>query len=151
MPSDGSVNRPRSTCDLGCRVHRTVTVAAQVATTLIILVVMAPLARTVGVVSSPLVRSCKGVDVANVHEPDVEEPFVEEPSHSRRDLAGSSAGWRFASVSSGDSLFCLYSKVKVLITYLEVNFVELIKCLHPILILSIYTCNHIPSNDDDSA
>jgi hypothetical protein len=53
----------------------------------VILVVMAPLAGTVGVVSSPLVRSYKGVGVADVQEPKMEEPnggepCVEEPSHS---------------------------------------------------------------------
>jgi hypothetical protein len=72
---------------LGCRAHRTVVVAAWAAMAQVILVVMAPLAGTVGVVSSPLVRSYKGVGVADVQEPEMEEPnggepCVEEPSHS---------------------------------------------------------------------
>jgi hypothetical protein len=68
---------------LECRAHRTVAVAVQAATTQVILVVMAPLASTMGVMSSPLVRSCGGIDAADVQEPIEGEPCVEEPSHSR--------------------------------------------------------------------
>jgi hypothetical protein len=42
-------------------------------------------------------------------------------------------------------IFSTVLKVKALITCLEVNFVEWIKYLHPVLILSIYTCDRIPS------
>jgi hypothetical protein len=51
---------------LGCRVCRTVAVAAQVTTTRVILVVNVPWAGTVRAVSSPLVRSCRGVSAADV-------------------------------------------------------------------------------------
>jgi hypothetical protein len=40
----------------------------------VILVVIAPLTGTAGVVSSPLVHSCGGVDVTDMQEPGVEEP-----------------------------------------------------------------------------
>jgi hypothetical protein len=65
----------------------------------VIMVVMASWVSTVGTVLLPLVRSCGGVSVADVQEPDVEEPSggepcVEQLSHSRRGLTLSSAGWR---------------------------------------------------------
>jgi hypothetical protein len=74
MPSSGPANRPRSTCDLGCRVHRTVAAAARAMMARVILVVMAPWAGTVGAVSSPLVRSSGGVGNTDVQELSVEEP-----------------------------------------------------------------------------
>jgi hypothetical protein len=84
---------------LGCRAHRPVVVAARALTAHVILVVMAPLAGTVGAVSSPLVRSYEGISVTDMQEPGVEEPSRGEPcmegsSHSQRGLIGSSAGWR---------------------------------------------------------
>jgi hypothetical protein len=74
-------------------------VTARTAMTRVILVVMAPLASTVGAVLLPLVCSCWGIGVTDVQEPGVEEPsggepYVEEPSHSRCGLARSSVGWR---------------------------------------------------------
>jgi hypothetical protein len=62
--------------------------ATRAATARVILVVMAPLAGTTGAVSSPFVRSCGGVSVADMQEPDVEESsgeelYVEEPSYSQ--------------------------------------------------------------------
>jgi hypothetical protein len=48
-----------------------------------ILVVMAPLAGTMGAVLSPLVWSCRGISVADVQEPSEGEPCVERSSHSR--------------------------------------------------------------------
>jgi hypothetical protein len=63
---------------------------ARVATTRVLLVVMAQWDGTAGAVSSPLVRSCEGVGGTDVQEPGMEEPFVEEPFHFRRGLLGSS-------------------------------------------------------------
>jgi hypothetical protein len=51
---------------LGSRAHRTVALVTQAAMTRVILVVMAPLAGTVGAVSSRLVHSCGGVSAADV-------------------------------------------------------------------------------------
>jgi hypothetical protein len=58
---------------LGCRAHQTVAVAAQVEMTRVILEVMAPWVGTVGVVSSPLVRSCGGANIVDV-TPHVSKP-----------------------------------------------------------------------------
>jgi hypothetical protein len=71
-----------------------VTVTTQEATARVLLVVMAPWAGTVGVVPSLLALSYGGIGAADMHEPSVEEPCMELPSQLRRDLAGSSAGWR---------------------------------------------------------
>jgi hypothetical protein len=55
-----------------------VVVAVRVATTLVILVVMAPWAGTVVAVSPLLVRSCGGNDATDMQEPDAKEPCVDE-------------------------------------------------------------------------
>jgi hypothetical protein len=57
---------------LGNRALRMVATVARV-----ILVVIAPLTGTAGVVSSPLVHSCGGVDVTDMQEPGMEEPYME--------------------------------------------------------------------------
>jgi hypothetical protein len=72
-----------------------VVVAVRAATARVILVVMAPSVGTVGAVSPPLVRSCRGDDAASMQEPSVAEPSleelcVEEPSCFRRGRTGSS-------------------------------------------------------------
>jgi hypothetical protein len=51
---------------LGCRTHRTVAAAVRAAMAWVILVVKVPWVSTVGVVSSPLVRSYGGVGAADV-------------------------------------------------------------------------------------
>jgi hypothetical protein len=71
-----------------------VAAAARAVTARVILVVMVPWASTAGVVSSPLVRSCGGVDATDEQELGMvesmeEEPCVEEPSGFRRGFTGS--------------------------------------------------------------
>jgi hypothetical protein len=61
----------------------------------VVLVVMAPSVGTVGVVSLPMVCSCRGNGTADMQEPNVVEPtveelYVEEPFSIRQGRAGSS-------------------------------------------------------------
>jgi hypothetical protein len=131
---------------LGCRAHRTVTTVVRVATAQVLLVVMAPWAGTVGVVSSSLVCSCGGVGAVDVQEPGVEEPsgeepYVEEPFHfcevssdqvenrskdcvDKRLCHSYRVALLLASIFSSVLLFGLYSKVRALITCLNTNFVD---------------------------
>jgi hypothetical protein len=64
---------------LGCRAHRTVAATARASTARVLLVVMAPLAGTMGAVSSPLVCSCGDVSTVDVQESSMEEPSEVEP------------------------------------------------------------------------
>jgi hypothetical protein len=94
-PFGGLASRTRSTRNLGCRVCHMVAVVARAVTARVLLVVMVPLAGTMGVVLPPLVRSCGGdnapvLQEPGVVEPNVEEPYVEEPSGFRRGHARSS-------------------------------------------------------------
>jgi hypothetical protein len=54
--------------------------ATRVATSRVLLVVMAPWTGTTGSVLSPLVRSYGGVCATDVQEPNVEEPCMEQSS-----------------------------------------------------------------------
>jgi hypothetical protein len=65
---------------LGCRARRTMAAATRVATSRVLLVVMAPWTGTTGSVLSPLVRSYGGVCATDVQEPNVEEPCMEQSS-----------------------------------------------------------------------
>jgi hypothetical protein len=55
-----------------------VAVVVRAATARVILVVMAPSARTKGEMLPPLVCYCRGDDTADLQEPGVVEPSVEE-------------------------------------------------------------------------